>query len=91
MPEYGFCKTHISPFKYKILEYVLIQKNTGQRILVFWHILRSVFDLRYATSINFQASKYTNSQTDTNNRQENIYYSKLILFQSCYCLRWNIS
>ena len=34
-------------------------------------------------------SGVADSQIDPNNIQENIYYSKLILLQSFYCLRLN--
>ena len=43
MPEYGFSLTGIIPYKDRIVDFVLIWKNTCQGKPVFWHILLNVF------------------------------------------------
>ena len=42
MQEYGFSLTRVLPYKYRIVDSVLIRENTGRWKPVFSHILRSV-------------------------------------------------
>ena len=41
MLEYKFHLTRIFPYKYRIVDYVLMRENMSQRKPVLWHILQS--------------------------------------------------
>ena len=40
IPDYGFSLSLISLYKDMIVDFVLIQENTGHRKPILWHILR---------------------------------------------------
>ena len=47
MPGYEFSLTHTFPYNDLIKEFALTRKNMGQRKLVFWHNLRSVYFMKF--------------------------------------------
>ena len=59
MLEGGFSLIRIFPYKGRLVYFDFVRENTGQRKLVFWHILRNV---NYEKYINPFYAKWVNSE-----------------------------
>ena len=61
LPEDRFSLTLIFPYKERLVCFDFLLENTGQRKLVFWHILRSVYYEKHFLPNWFRETMCTNN------------------------------